>query len=129
MTFRQALASGAHVRKSEKGSAVVYANQIVRTETDDAGEEVEERIPFVKAYTVFNAEQIDDLPEAWRPTPPETVNPDERLEAVERFFAGLGADIRQGGSAAYYVKGVGPCADGLCDLHDKTNICCKSHKS
>ena len=33
MTFRQALAMGAHVRKGEKGSTVVYANQIVRTET------------------------------------------------------------------------------------------------
>nr|WP_312051841.1 zincin-like metallopeptidase domain-containing protein [Brevundimonas diminuta] len=71
--------------------------------TDDAGDEVEQRIPFLKAYTVFNIEQIDDLPEAWRPTLPEQVNPDERLEAVELFFAGLGADIRHGGSAAYYV--------------------------
>lgn len=104
MTFRQALALGAHVRKGEKGSTVVYANQIVRTENVDEGEEVEQRIPFLKAYTVFNVEQIDDLPAAWRPTQPEAVNPDERLEAVERFFAGLGADIRHGGSAAYYVR-------------------------
>nr|WP_312444236.1 zincin-like metallopeptidase domain-containing protein [Brevundimonas naejangsanensis] len=104
MTFRQALALGAHVRKGEKGSTVVYANQIVRTETDDAGEEVEQRIPFLKAYTVFNVEQIDDLPNAHRPTPSEPINPDKRLETVERFFAGLGADIRHGGSAAYYVQ-------------------------
>ncbi|WP_427788475.1 ArdC family protein [Brevundimonas diminuta] len=104
MTFRQALALGARVRKGEKGSTVVYANQIVRSENVDEGEEVEQRIPFLKAYTVFNVEQIDDLPAAWRPTQPEAVNPDERLEAVERFFAGLGADIRHGGSAAYYVR-------------------------
>lgn len=104
MTFRQALALCARVRKGEKGSTVVYANQIVRSENVDEGEEVEQRIPFLKAYTVFNVEQIDDLPAAWRPTQPEAVNPDERLEAVERFFAGLGADIRHGGSAAYYVR-------------------------
>lgn len=103
MTFRQALSLGAHVRKGEKGSTVVYANQLVRTETDDAGEETERRIPFLKAYTVFNVEQIDDLPDAYRPTPPEPVNPDSRLEAVERFFAGLDADIRHGGSSAHYV--------------------------
>ena len=103
MTFRQALALGAHVRKGERGSTVVYANQIVRTETDDTGEEIEQRSPFLKAYTVFNVEQIDDLPDAYRPTPPGPVNPDSRLEAVERFFAGLGADIRHGGSTAYYV--------------------------
>ena len=35
MTFRQALALGAHVRKGERGATVVYANQIVRDETDD----------------------------------------------------------------------------------------------
>lgn len=103
MTFRQALALGAHVRKGEKGSTVVYANQIVRTETDEAGDEVEQRIPFLKAYTVFNVEQIDDLPDACRPKPPEPINPDKRLERIERFFAGLEADIRHGGSAAYYV--------------------------
>lgn len=103
MTFRQALALGAHVRKGEKGSTVVYANRIVRTETDEAGDEVEQRIPFLKAYTVFNVEQIDDLPDACRPTPPEPINPDKRLERIERFFAGLEVDIRHGGSAAYYV--------------------------
>lgn len=36
MTFRQALELNAHVRKGEKGSLVVYANAITRTEHDDA---------------------------------------------------------------------------------------------
>lgn len=102
MTFRQALALGAHVRKGETGSTVVYANQLVRTEADDAGQETERRIPFLKAYTVFNVEQIDDLPDAWRPEPVQPVNPDERLEAVEGFFSGLGVAVRHGGSAAWY---------------------------
>ena len=52
MTFRQALALGAHVRKGERGATVVYANQIVRDETDDTGADVQQRIPFLKAYTV-----------------------------------------------------------------------------
>ena len=34
MTFRQALELGAHVRKGEKGSPVVYANSVTRHETD-----------------------------------------------------------------------------------------------
>ena len=102
MTFRQALALGAHVRKGEKGSTVVYANQLIRTEADDAGQETQRRIPFLKAYTVFNVEQIDDLPDAWRPEPVEPVNPDERLEAIEGFFSGLGVAVRHGGTAAWY---------------------------
>ncbi len=64
MTFKQALELKAHVRKGEHGSLVVYADKIIRTETDAAtGEESERAIPFMKGYTVFNVEQIDGLPE------------------------------------------------------------------
>lgn len=49
MTFRQALTLGAHVRKGERGATVVYANHVVREETDDTGASVEQRIPFLKA--------------------------------------------------------------------------------
>jgi Antirestriction protein len=63
MTFRQAKELGAHVKKGEKGTLVVYANTITRTETDPAtGEESEHAIPFMKGYSVFNVEQIEDLP-------------------------------------------------------------------
>ena len=55
LTFKQADALAAHVRKGEKGSLVVYADTFHKTETDEnSGEEVEKDIPFMKAYTVFN---------------------------------------------------------------------------
>src|SRR5208283_5063208 len=42
MTFKQALELNAHVRKGEKGSLVVYANTMTKTETDrETGEESE----------------------------------------------------------------------------------------
>ncbi len=57
MTFTQALELKAHVRKSEKGSLVVYANSITRKETDDkTGEDIDREIHFMKGYTVFNGE-------------------------------------------------------------------------
>jgi antirestriction protein ArdC len=63
MTYRQAVELRAHVRKGEKGSPVVYANSITRTETDtDTGVDVARDIHFLKGYTVFNVEQIDGLP-------------------------------------------------------------------
>ena len=58
MTFRQASELNAHVRKGEKGSLVVYANSIMRTEEDDKGEETEREIHYMKGYTVFNVEQV-----------------------------------------------------------------------
>jgi antirestriction protein ArdC len=46
MTFKQALELGAHVRKGEKGSLVVYADNFTRTEIDkDSGQECETAIP------------------------------------------------------------------------------------
>ena len=105
MTFRQALTLGAHVRKGEKGSTVVYADRLVRTETDDAGEDTTRRIPFLKAYTVFNVEQIEDLPASYVPAPAPVLNAGQRIARAEAFFAATGAEIRHGGGCAFYAPG------------------------
>jgi antirestriction protein ArdC len=103
MTFRQAIELGGHVRKGEKGSPVVYANSISRTETDEAtGDATERSIPFLKAYTVFNVEQIEGLPGHFYARAENTRNPDERIADAESFFAATRADIRHGGDCAYY---------------------------
>ncbi len=49
ITFRQALALGAHVRKGERGATVVYANRVTRTEAGADGRDVERSVPFLKA--------------------------------------------------------------------------------
>ncbi|MDP9632972.1 UNVERIFIED_ORG: antirestriction protein ArdC [Ensifer adhaerens] len=106
MTYKQALELGAQVRKGEKSTLVVYANAIERKETNDAGEEIERRIPFMKGYSVFNAEQIDGLPEQYHAQPSEaSAAGKERIEAADRFFGNLGADIRHGGNRAFYHPG------------------------
>ena len=81
MTFRQALELDAHVRKGEKGSLVVYANAITRTEHDErSGEDVEREIPYMKGYTVFNVEQIDGLPEIYYAKAAPTLDPVARID-------------------------------------------------
>ena len=65
MTYKQAAELGGQVRKGEKGSLVVYADTFTKTGTDEKGAELETKIPFMKGYTVFNAEQIDGLPGAF----------------------------------------------------------------
>lgn len=107
MTYKQAQAIGAQVRKAETGSLVVYADRITKTETnDDKGEEAERQIAFMKGYTVFNVEQIDGLPAHYtgRAVAPSSALP--RLEAAEAFFAATGADIRHGGNRAFYAPGL-----------------------
>lgn len=106
MTFKQALELGAAVRKGEKGSPVVYASKLTRSETDDATGETSERdIPFLKAYTVFNVEQIDGLAEHYTARQNATPNTAARVETAELFFAATGADIRHGGDRAFYAPG------------------------
>lgn len=104
LTYKQAQELGGQVRKGEKGSLVVYANTITRTEQDEAtGEELERAIPFMKGYTVFNAEQVDGLPAHFYALQETTLDPVARIERAEAFFAATGADVRHGGNQAYYT--------------------------
>lgn len=104
LTFRQALSLGGHVRKGERGITVVYADrfipekerQIARTTGDKP-----QSIPFLKRFTVFNAEQCDDLPEDIAVAAPP-VEPGLILPQVETLIEASGANVRIGGDKAYY---------------------------
>jgi antirestriction protein ArdC len=102
MTYRQARALGGQVRRGETGSMVVYANRVTRPEQDENGEESERAVAFMKAYTVFNVEQVEGLPEEYRGIASARLEPAARADHAERFFAFTGADIRHGGDHAYY---------------------------
>ena len=104
MTFKQAIELNAHVRKGEKGSLVVYANTVTKTEADGDGVEVEREIPFMKGYTVFNAEQIEGLPELFYTRPEAKFTGPARIDHAEAFFANTKADIRIRGARAYYAS-------------------------
>jgi antirestriction protein ArdC len=102
MTFKQSIELGGHVRKSESGSTVIYASRFTKTETDERGGEVERDIPFLKTYTVFNVEQIENLPTHFYQKPTPILDPLQRIEHADRFFANTGSVIRHGGARAFY---------------------------
>jgi antirestriction protein ArdC len=104
MTFRQALALNAHVKKGAKGSLVVYADTFTANDEDENGQECDRQIPFLKGYTVFNIEQIEGLPEHYYATPQPRFTAIERIAHADAFFAATQADIRYGGSRAYYSQ-------------------------
>lgn len=58
-TFKQAQDLGGQVRKGEKSAPVIYFSQIEKE--DDEG--TKEKYSFLRMYNVFNAQQIDNLPE------------------------------------------------------------------
>ena len=103
MTYRQASELGAHVRKGEKGSPVVYANALTKTEASaDGSGEVEREIHFLKAYTVFCVEQIEGLPDHFYAPAVPRLDTVARIARAEEFFAATGAAISHGGNRAFY---------------------------
>lgn len=103
MTFNQALELNASVLKGEKGTQVVYADTFTREDENAQGETQTQKIPFLKTYTVFNADQIDGLSPSYFPKA-EAVVPDpaeSRQQELETFFAETKADIYTGTQATY----------------------------
>ena len=109
LTFRQALKLGAHVKKGERGTTVVYADRFIpyreRARAAETGDEPD-AIPFLKRFTVFNVDQCADLPANIAP-PPETIAENLILPQAEALIVATGAEIRIGGTRAFYV----PSAD------------------
>ena len=104
MTYNQAVAFGAQVRRGESGTLSVYFNAVSKTETDvSTGEENLRLIRFMRHYVVFNAEQIDGLAPQFHPaTQSVAVEPSTRQAAIDAFFAAIPADIRHGGDKAFF---------------------------
>lgn len=96
MTYQQAQELKAQVRKGEKATVIVYASTFDKKSKDEAsGEERVEKIPFLKTYCVFNADQIDGLPEKYYPkSVPVVPVSNERRPEVDAVVAATGAKIR-----------------------------------
>lgn len=104
LTFRQARGLGGHVRKGERGTAVVLLKRV--TVPDDkagaAKEDGTREVAFLRAFTVFNVAQVDDLPERVY-VEPQPVPEGERYDRAEAFLAAAGADVWHGGDRACYI--------------------------
>ncbi len=110
MTFRMASELGGHVRAGEKATHIVFTK--TRTVTDRAagedagGEETSREVRVLKSYAVFNAEQIDGLPEKYAAPPPRPLlEPRLRMKELDDFLYNTRADIRHGGGRACYMPG------------------------
>lgn len=100
MTFKQAESLGGRVRNGEHGIKIVfYSRTTVARDTLD-----ERDITLLRSYSVFNAEQIDGLPDAYQPQPTRAAETRvARIPHAEVFFEALGAEVRHGGARAFYM--------------------------
>lgn len=126
MTYKQAFAAGAQVRKGEKGTPIQYwkfADE--RTKKDESGKPVRDakgepvkeqvRLDHARVFyaTVFNADQIDGLPIA----PPRPAQAWDAIARAESILQASGASIRHGERGAFYR----PATDTI-HLPDKTQF-------
>lgn len=97
MTYKQAADLGGQVKKGSKGTGIVYASSFTKKDED----ENERTISFLRGYTVFNACQVEGLPEEFYQQPRE-IPAGERNAKCDEFFAATGVKIRHGGDRAFY---------------------------
>ncbi|WP_144094463.1 ArdC family protein [Croceicoccus sediminis] len=104
MTYNQAKELGAQVRKGEKSTiAIFYKSYTKEVEAPDTGEKTDESRRVLKAYPVFNADQVEGLPERFHPAATlEVVEPEGRQAELDSFFASIPAVLRHQGDEAYY---------------------------
>jgi antirestriction protein ArdC len=102
LTFNQAKERGGSVKKGEKSSMVVFWKQY---ETTDRETGKPAKIPVMRYYNVFNAEQIDgiEIPDAVKFEPIE-FHPIEAAERIANGYA-AGPAITHGGQQAFYRPG------------------------
>lgn len=109
ITYKQAQAMGAQVRKGAKGVTVCFYKPLQINEVNASGDNESKTIPMLKTYTVFNADFVDGLPVD--ETIAETIERDEfqTIEECEAFILESGAIIKHGGDRAFYM----PSADHI----------------
>lgn len=106
LTLKQANDIGGRVKRGEHGAQIVFFKMQEigedRNDFSEAGDEPKRVVPLLKQFTVFNASQIDGLPErfeqravpAWQP-----------IGEAEELLMLSGATIRHGGNRAFYAPG------------------------
>lgn len=105
LTLRQANNLGGRVRKGETSSTVIwYELKLVEKEEDESletdNDSARRYVPLLKAFHVFNLDQIDGLPAEVLPQPADFSW--DAGPTVTQIMEGSGAVIRHGGFRAFY---------------------------
>lgn len=93
---------GAQVRRRERGTQVVLWKPTERHEATEEGDATVHRSLLARTFTVFAAEQIDGADHAVTGVDVD-VEPDQRMDSAEAYFAAVGSDVVHGGDRACYV--------------------------
>jgi antirestriction protein ArdC len=104
VTYKQAQQFGGNVRKGEKASIITFWKEWERE--DESG--AIDKIPVLRYYSVFNAQQCDGLGEKYISRPDVVIREHSPIEKCERIAAGYsdGPTVEHGGFRACYQPGL-----------------------
>jgi antirestriction protein ArdC len=107
MTFKQAQGLGGNVRKGEHGFTVYFVKPLAGKKNEETGEQGK-GFTMLRAYTVFNVDQCENLPATIvSPDPVKPRHNDERDATIEEFIAATGANYSEtGGDRAFYAPSI-----------------------
>ena len=101
-TYQQWQEKGAQVRKGEKAASVFFWKNLSEQGETEQAESEEGRARFVaRAYSVFNADQV----EGYEAPAVQALSEEERIAEAEAFFAKIPARVSIGGNQACYRPG------------------------
>ncbi|WP_293679264.1 zincin-like metallopeptidase domain-containing protein [uncultured Phenylobacterium sp.] len=101
-TFNQALGIEAPVRKGERGQHVILFKVRAAEAANDDGEVETRALKYLKTYVVFNADQLEGLPDFFRGAP--AIDEDLRSRLRDEVLDAIPAEIVLGGDRAYYAR-------------------------
>lgn len=117
-TFKQAKENGWQVKKGEKGTHIefwsLYDKEAKRKITRDEGERLKEELgesfydrvkPVSSTYTVFNAEQIQGIPERVQEKPALELDATSLIEKRDVLLGNIKVQFSEGGDRAFYSPG------------------------
>ena len=103
MTYRQAKSVGAQVRKGERSITCIYFQMVEKKKNKEGAEDKKEFFPLMRAFNLFNLDQIDNVPDELKDEIIGQPKPDFDFNAkAEEFLQATGAKITHRGNRAFY---------------------------
>jgi antirestriction protein ArdC len=109
LTYKQAQGLGGNVKRGEHGTTIYFADKFIPQKERERAAGADDKacaVYFLKAYTVFNVEQCENLPANLMPSPVELVTENTMpglVAAADALVKATGADFRIGGDRAFYA--------------------------
>ncbi len=107
LTWNQIQLNGGHLRRGSKGKRVYFYRTFEKQERNDKGEIIIKTVPYLRSYTVFNANDCDGIVKRWHHQKPNTnLTPIQQVEdAVNKYLIREHIELRHRNECeAYYSK-------------------------